>query len=135
MPRVLIIGTGIAGLFAALRLANEGFEVEIITKQRPKDSSTNWAQGGIAAILDKTNLEEIEGHINDTLNAGDGMCDEAVVRMVVEEAGERIMDLLSIGVEFERNQEGRFELAQEGGHSSRRILHAKDATGKRLNEH
>ena len=67
MPRVLIIGTGIAGLFAALRLANEGFEVEIITKQRPKDSSTNWAQGGIAAILDKTNLQEIDGHIKDTL--------------------------------------------------------------------
>jgi len=132
MPRVLIIGTGIAGLFAALRLANEGFEVEIITKQRPKDSSTNWAQGGIAAILDKTNLEEIEGHINDTLNAGDGICDQSVVRMVVEEAGERIMDLLSIGVEFERNQEGRFELAQEGGHSSRRILHAKDATGREI---
>ena len=71
MPRALIIGMGIAGLFAALRLANEGFEVEIITKQRPKDSSTNWAQGGIAAILDKTNLSEIEGHIKDTLDAGD----------------------------------------------------------------
>ena len=132
MPRVLIIGTGIAGLFAALRLANEGFEVEIITKQRPKDSSTNWAQGGIAAILDKTNLQEIEGHIKDTLDAGDGLCDERVVRMVVEEAGERIMDLLSIGVEFERNKQGEFQLAQEGGHSSRRILHAKDATGKEI---
>ncbi len=132
MPRVLIIGTGIAGLFAALRLANEGFDVEIITKQRPKDSSTNWAQGGIAAILDKTNLQEIEAHISDTLVAGAGVCDEHVVRMVVEEAGERIMDLLSIGVEFERNHEGAFELAQEGGHSTRRILHAKDATGKEI---
>lgn len=132
MPRVLIIGTGIAGLFAALRLANEGFDVEIITKQRPKDSSTNWAQGGIAAILDKTNLQEIDGHINDTLDAGDGLCDENVVRMVVEEAGERIMDLLSIGVEFERNKKGDFQLAREGGHSSRRILHAKDATGKEI---
>ncbi|MAR47180.1 MAG: L-aspartate oxidase [Euryarchaeota archaeon] len=132
MPRVLIIGTGIAGLFAALRLANQGFDVEIITKQRPKDSSTNWAQGGIAAILDKTNLEEIDGHIKDTLDAGDGLCDEEVVRMVVEEAGERIRDLLSIGVVFERNQNGAFQLAQEGGHSSRRILHAKDATGKEI---
>ena len=132
MPRVLIIGTGIAGLFAALRLANADFEVEIITKQRPKDSSTNWAQGGIAAILDKTDLTAIEGHINDTLDAGDGLCDEKVVRMVVEEAGERIRDLLSIGVEFERNQAGDFQLAQEGGHSSRRILHAKDATGKEI---
>ena len=132
MPRVLIIGTGIAGLFAALRLANEGFDVEIITKQRPKDSSTNWAQGGIAAILDKTDHDEIDGHIRDTLDAGDGLCDEAVVRMVVEEAGERIKDLLNIGVQFEKNQEGEFQLAQEGGHSSRRILHAKDATGKEI---
>ena len=132
MSRVLIIGTGIAGLFAALRLANEGFDVEIITKQRPKDSSTNWAQGGIAAILDKTNLEEIDGHIKDTLDAGDGLCDETVVRMVVEEAGERIHDLLSIGVEFERGKDGHFQLAKEGGHSSRRILHAKDATGKEI---
>ena len=81
--------------------------------------------GGIAAILDKTNLQEIDGHIKDTLDAGDGLCDEDVVRMVVEEAGERILDLLSIGVEFERNKDGAFQLAQEGGHSSRRILHAK----------
>ena len=132
MPRVLIIGTGIAGLFAALRLANADFEVEIITKQRPKDSSTNWAQGGIAAILDKTDLKAIDGHIEDTLDAGDGLCEEDVVRMVVEEAGERIRDLLSIGVEFERNQSGEFQLAQEGGHSSRRILHAKDATGREI---
>ncbi len=132
MPRVLIIGTGIAGLFAALRLANEDFEIEIITKQRPKDSSTNWAQGGIAAILDKTNLEEIDGHIKDTLDAGDGLCNEEIVRLVVEEAGGRIRDLLSIGVEFEKNQKGEFQLAQEGGHSSRRILHAKDATGKEI---
>ena len=133
MSRVLIIGTGIAGLFAALRLANEGFDVEIITKQRPKDSSTNWAQGGIAAILDKTNLEEIDGHIKDTLDAGDGLCDETVVRMVVEEAGERIHDLLSIGVEFERGKDGHFQLAKEGGHSSRRILHARMRPGKRSN--
>ena len=113
-----------------LRLANADFEVEIITKQRPKDSSTNWAQGGILAILDKTDLKAIDGHIEDTLDAGDGLCEEDVVRMVVEEAGERIRDLLSIGVEFERNQSGEFQLAQEGGHSSRRILHAKDATGE-----
>ena len=68
----------------------------------------------------------------DTLDAGDGLCDEDVVRMVVEEAGERILDLLSIGVEFERNKDGAFQLAQEGGHSSRRILHAKDATGREI---
>lgn len=132
MPRVLIIGTGIAGLFAALRLANAGHMVTVLTKQRPIDSSTNWAQGGIAAILDKTNVEEIEGHVADTLLAGDGMCDKSVVRMVVEEAGGRIQDLLEIGVQFEKTTEGEFQLAQEGGHSSRRILHAKDATGREI---
>ena len=124
MPRVLIIGTGIAGLFAALRLANAGQTVTVLTKQRPKDSSTNWAQGGIAAILDKTNVTEIDGHVADTLRAGDGMCDKSVVQMVVEEAGGRIQDLLEIGVQFEKTTQGEFQLAQEGGHSSRRILHA-----------
>lgn len=132
MPRVLIIGTGIAGLFAALRLANAGLMVTVLTKQRPKDSSTNWAQGGIAAILDKTNVQEIEGHVADTLRAGAGMCNESVVQMVVEEAGGRIQDLLEIGVNFEKTTDGEFQLAQEGGHSSRRILHAKDATGREI---
>ena len=78
MSRVVVIGSGIAGLFAALRLDNAGHEVVIITKQRPKDSSTNWAQGGIAGILDKTDGEGKEAHIADTLACGDGMCDEAV---------------------------------------------------------
>ena len=88
--------------------------------------------GGIAAILDKTNLARNRWPHQGYLNAGDGLCDESVVRMVVEEAGERILDLLSICVEFERNKDGAFELAQEGGHSSRRILHAKDATGREI---
>ena len=132
MPRVLIIGTGIAGLFSALRLANAGQMVTVLTKQRPKDSSTNWAQGGIAAILDKTNVTEIDGHVADTLRAGDGMCDKSVVQMVVEEAGGRIQDLLEIGVKFEKTPLGEFQLAKEGGHSSRRILHAKDATGREI---
>ena len=135
MPRALIIGTGIAGLFAALRLANEGFEVEIITKQRPKDSSTNWAQGGIAAILDKTNLSEIEGHIKDTLDAGDGLCDERIVRMVVEEAGERIEDLLSIGVEFEKNAEENFNLLKKEAILQDEYFTPKTQLGKKSNGH
>ena len=87
MPRVLIIGTGIAGLFAALRLANADFEVEIITKQRPKDSSTNWAQGGIAAILDKTDFNAIDGHIEDTLDAGDGLFHIPASLVVIADQG------------------------------------------------
>ena len=132
MARIVIIGSGIAGLFAALRLADAGHAVTVITKQRPIDSSTNWAQGGIAAILDKTDGAGLESHIKDTLVSGDGLCDENVVRRVIEESGARIHDLLNIGVRFETNDDGEFHFVKEGGHSQRRILHAKDATGKEI---
>lgn len=132
MARIVIIGSGIAGLFAALRLADAGHAVTVITKQRPIDSSTNWAQGGIAAILDKTDGVGLESHIKDTLASGDGMCDEQVVRSVIEESGARIRDLLNIGVQFETDVDGEFHFVKEGGHSERRILHAKDATGKEI---
>ena len=131
MSRVVIIGSGIAGLFAALRLSDAGHSVIVITKQRPVDSSTNWAQGGIAAILDKTDGEGMDAHINDTILSGDGLCNEEIVRCVVEEAGDRIRDLLSIGVDFEK-EGSDFHLVKEGGHSTRRILHAKDATGAEI---
>lgn len=132
MAHIAIIGSGIAGLFAASKLAEAGHEVSVITKQRPKDSSTNWAQGGIAAILDKTNHEEMESHVQDTLRSGDGACDEEVVRSIITEAGDRIRDLIQIGVEFEKTNDGTFSFIREGGHSSKRILHAKDATGKEI---
>ncbi len=131
MSRVIVIGSGIAGLFASLRLSEAGHEVIIITKQRPKDSSTNWAQGGIAGILDKTDGEGKKAHIRDTISCGDGLCNEDIVKCVVEDAGDRIRDLLSIGVDFEKEGE-EFHLVREGGHSTRRILHAKDATGAEI---
>ena len=131
MSKVIIIGSGIAGLFASLRLDEAGHEVIIITKQRPKDSSTNWAQGGIAGILDKTDGEGMKAHIKDTIACGDGLCNQEIVRCVVEDAGDRIRDLLSIGVDFEKEGED-FHLVKEGGHSTRRILHAKDATGAEI---
>ena len=127
----MVIGSGIAGLFAALKLSEKGHDITIITKERSVDSSTNWAQGGIAGILDKTNGEAMNSHIMDTLAAGDGLCDENVVRCVVEEAGDRIRDLLSYGVDFEK-EGGEYHLVKEGGHSSRRIFHAKDATGAEI---
>ena len=132
MAHIAIIGSGIAGLFAALRLGDAGHTVTVITKQRPTDSSTNWAQGGIAAILDKTDGIGLEAHIKDTLQSGDGLCDVDVVKSIIGEAGERIQDLLSIGVQFETDEDGSFNLVKEGGHSTRRILHAKDATGKEI---
>lgn len=132
LAHIAIIGSGIAGLFAASKLADAGHDVTVITKKRPKDSSTNWAQGGIAAILDKTNRDGMEAHVQDTLSSGDGACDETVVRSIIEEAGERIQDLIQIGVEFEKDGDGSFSFVREGGHSSKRILHAKDATGKEI---
>ena len=132
MSKIAIIGSGIAGLFSALKLANNDHKVVIITKQRVKDSSTNWAQGGIAGILDKTNSGAKDAHIQDTLQAGDGLCNETVVRDVIERAADCINQLVSIGVEFEKDTQGDFKLAKEGGHSERRILHAKDATGREI---
>ena len=132
MAHIVIIGSGIAGLFAASRLADAGHDVTVATKQRTKDSSTNWAQGGIAAILDKTNEEGKEAHVQDTLLSGDGQCDEAVVRSVIEEAGERIQDLIALGVNFQKKDDGTYAMAREGGHSAKRILHAKDATGREI---
>ena len=132
MAHIIIIGSGIAGLFAALKIADSGNQVTVITKQRLKDSSTNWAQGGIAGILDKTDIEGIDSHIQDTISSGDGMCDEKVVNEVINSASECIHELLRIGVRFEKNESGDFRLAKEGGHSSRRILHSKDATGKEI---
>ena len=132
MSNIAIIGSGIAGLFSALKLANAGHNVTVITKQRLKDSSTNWAQGGIAGILDKTDIGAKESHIEDTLKSGDGLCNEEMVREVIEGAAECIFELVNIGVKFEKNQQGEFKLAKEGGHAERRILHAKDATGREI---
>ena len=132
MPNVVIVGSGIAGLFASLRCAEAGWNVEIVTKSDPRESSTNWAQGGIAGILDKTDGIGLDAHVKDTLSAGAGHCDLGVVESVVSEAGDRIHDLLTYGVAFDKNDSGGFDLAKEGGHSKSRILHTKDATGAEI---
>ena len=132
MPRVVLAGSGIAGLFAALNCADAGWDVCVITKQSLEESSTNYAQGGIAGILDKTNSEGKEIHIKDTLDAGDGYCDENVVQEVVNEAGDRIRDLINVGVNFQTDSDGNFDLIKEGGHSQKIILHSKDSTGKEI---
>ena len=132
MPRVVLAGSGIAGLFAALTCANAGWDVCVITKQSLEESSTNYAQGGIAGILDKTNITGKETHISDTLEAGDGYCNEKIVRDVVNEAGDRIRDLINVGVNFQTDSDGNFDYIKEGGHSQKIILHAKDSTGKEI---
>nr|AIF20144.1 Aspartate oxidase (nadB) [uncultured marine group II/III euryarchaeote KM3_88_E02] len=104
----------------------------LVTKKRLSDSSTNWAQGGIAGVLDSTDADALEGHVRDTLSAGGGICDEAIVRLVVNEASARIDDLIQEGVKFDQTDDGEYDLAMEGGHEQRRILHTKDATGAEI---
>jgi L-aspartate oxidase len=127
----LVIGSGIAGLTFALKAARSG-KVAIVTKSVIDDSSTRYAQGGIAAVFREP--DNFEKHISDTLVAGDGICNEDVVRLVVQEAPERIKDLIGLGVPFDKKEDGTYDLAKEGGHSEHRILHAKDKTGEAIEE-
>lgn len=127
---VIIIGSGIAGNSYALKVANAGHRVCIITKKNRAESNTNYAQGGIAAVTSDT--DETELHIQDTLTAGDGLCDEQVVRTIIEEGPERIQELIDLGVNFTRLNDGMLSLGKEGGHSKRRILHVKDLTGRAI---
>ncbi len=125
----LVIGSGIAGLTFALKAARYG-KVTIITKSVIGDSNTKYAQGGIAAVFSEP--DNFEKHIRDTLIAGDGICNEEVVRLVVQEAPARIQDLINLGVPFDKKKDGTYDLAKEGGHTEYRILHAKDKTGEAI---
>ncbi|HOY33045.1 MAG TPA: L-aspartate oxidase [Bacteroidales bacterium] len=122
----LVIGSGIAGLSYALKVAEKG-SVCIITKSKAEESSTNFAQGGIAAVM--YDPDSFEKHIKDTLIAGAGLCDENMVRITITESTERIRELISWGTEFDKTASGKFDLAKEGGHSEYRVLHNKDHTG------
>jgi L-aspartate oxidase len=125
----LVIGSGIAGLSFALKASRLG-SVNVITKKKEVDTATNLAQGGIAAVLHGDDC--FENHIQDTLKAGDGLCDEKVVRMVVENGPARIRELIDLGVRFVKEKDGRLSLGREGGHSKRRVAHAYDLTGKEI---
>lgn len=125
----LIIGSGVAGLRAAIELAEHG-NILVVTKDRPAESSTEYAQGGIAVAL--SDEDEVGIHFEDTLKAGDGLCRENAVKILVEEGPERILELISWGAEFDK--EGtKLDFTIEAAHSRKRILHAHgDATGKEL---
>jgi L-aspartate oxidase len=125
----LVIGSGIAGLTFALKVADFG-KVLIITKANADDSNTKYAQGGIAGVL--KGPDSFEDHIRDTLIAGAGLCDEKIVRIVVTEGADRIREIIEWGARFDKNPQGEFDLAKEGGHSAHRVLHYKDATGNEL---
>ncbi|MGA3283285.1 MAG: L-aspartate oxidase [Verrucomicrobiota bacterium] len=131
----LVLGSGIAGLSFALKVAPHG-RVAIVTKKDRAESNTNYAQGGIAAVTSKEDSFEL--HMRDTLTAGAGLCKENVVRTIVEEGPARIAELIELGMKFSERDApaedgGReLDLGREGGHSKRRILHAKDVTGREI---
>ncbi|MCC2599819.1 L-aspartate oxidase [Sphingobacterium sp. FBM7-1] len=122
----LVVGSGIAGLSFALKAAELG-KVLIVTKSNEDESNTKYAQGGVAAVVDKS--DSFEKHIADTQVAGDGLCQLDIVENVVREAPERIKELIDYGTNFDKVDEEHYDLAREGGHSNHRILHYKDITG------
>ena len=126
---VLVVGSGAAGASLALRLADRGHQVAVLSKSNVSSGSTRYAQGGVAAVLDSE--DSIESHIQDTLIAGAGLCHEESVRFTVENGPDVIQWLIEQGMNFTRDPDsGDFHLTQEGGHSHRRILHTADATGE-----
>jgi len=127
----LVIGSGISGLSFALKAATLG-SVTIITKKAKVDTATNLAQGGIAAVLSENDSFEL--HIQDTLRSGAGLCDEEVVRMVIENGPARIDELIRQGISFTHDEKNpaRLDLGREGGHSARRVAHALDLTGREI---
>ncbi|MBD3649563.1 MAG: L-aspartate oxidase, partial [Pseudomonadales bacterium] len=130
---VLVIGSGAAGMTLALKLGHE-HRVAMICKDIAREGSTYYAQGGVAAVLDE--YDSVESHIEDTLDAGAGLCHEDVVRFTVEHSSEAINWLIDLGVQFDRQtgEDGKsgFHLTREGGHSHRRVIHAADATGREI---
>ncbi|MBU3668223.1 MAG: FAD-dependent oxidoreductase, partial [Rhodocyclaceae bacterium] len=116
---VLIIGSGLAGQSSALCLADAGLKVGLVSKRAVTDSASGWAQGGIAAVLDRS--DSTESHIEDTLNAGARLNDPAATRFAVEQAPDAIQWLIDRGVPFTR-EDGKYHLTREGGHSHRRVI-------------
>ncbi len=129
----LVIGSGIAGLTYALKVAQDCKDksITIITKTQSDETNTKYAQGGIAGVMD-FDQDSFTKHIEDTLIAGDGLCNEAIVSIVVKEGVQRIEEIIAWGAQFDKEPDGDFKLGKEGGHSESRILHHKDVTGKEM---
>ncbi|MBV9960670.1 MAG: L-aspartate oxidase [Parafilimonas sp.] len=128
----LVIGSGVAGLTYAIKIAKAYPEKNtiIITKTTADETNTKYAQGGVAGVWDAN--DSFEKHIEDTLIAGDGLCNEQIVEIVVQEGPERIREIIDYGAEFDKDESGEYTLGREGGHSENRILHHKDVTGKEI---
>jgi L-aspartate oxidase len=128
---ILVIGSGIAGLRFAIE-ASQFAEVYVVTKKDRAESNTNYAQGGIASVLSKDDRFDL--HVLDTLNVGDGLCNLEAVKLIVEEGPSEIQKLIEIGTQFSTTSNGKLHLAKEGGHSRNRIAHAKDFTGREVEQ-
>src|SRR5437763_10120756 len=122
----LVLGSGVAGLTAAIRAATDGLRVGVLTKGKLSQSATRWAQGGVAAVLSPEE-DSADLHLADTLAAGVGLCDLDAVRVLVDEGPGRVNELIALGASFDRDHEGRLLLAREGGHSMPRVVHAGGA--------
>lgn len=129
----LVIGSGIAGLTYALKVAAHfpDRKVLVMTKATADETNTKYAQGGIAVVNDLEN-DSFEKHIEDTLIAGDGLCRESVVEIVVKEGPDRVQEIIDWGARFDKEKDGDYKRGKEGGHSESRILHHKDVTGKEM---
>ncbi|MFQ5453691.1 MAG: FAD-binding protein, partial [Candidatus Zixiibacteriota bacterium] len=127
----LIVGSGIAGLFYSLKVTElyPQAKIAIVTKKGEKDSSTNRAQGGIAAVLAKT--DSFEAHIADTINTGHGLCRKEVVEKIVETGPSVVEELIEYGVRFTK-ADGQLDLGREGGHTENRVIHVADFTGREI---
>ncbi len=125
----LVLGSGIAGLSFAIDAATHG-KVTIVTKKSASDTNTNWAQGGVAAVL--ASDDSFEQHVADTLTVGDGLCDRAVVEGVVAEGPAAVEKLLALGTHLDRAPDGHLDLTREGGHSRRRVVHHEDISGREI---
>ena len=129
----LVIGSGIAGLVYALKVSQQfpDKKITIVTKAAADETNTKYAQGGVAVVNDEEN-DSFEKHIEDTLIAGDGLCNKEVVEIVIKEGPARVQEIIVWGTRFDKDKEGDYKLGREGGHSEFRILHYKDVTGKEI---
>ena len=129
----LVIGSGIAGLTYALKVAQDcpDKKVMVLTKTQSDETNTKYAQGGIAGVVD-FDKDSFAKHIEDTMIAGDGLCNRSTVEIVVKEGVDRIKEIIEWGAQFDKEPDGDFKLGKEGGHSEFRILHHKDVTGKEM---
>ena len=130
--QTLIVGSGIAGLYAAIKISQKyNGEILLVTKAELDASNSRYAQGGMVAVLSQNKDDSVDLHVKDTLLAGDGLCNEKAVRFISQNSERVIKDLLSVGVEFDTDEEKNLRMTLEGAHSINRILHAGgDATGK-----